>query len=42
MAKKIIVQGNPIQLSEINGEKYISLTDMAKEFGEPNVLIASW
>jgi len=40
--KKITVQGNKIDLLEVNGEKYISLTDMAKDFGEPNVLIASW
>ena len=42
MTPKITVQGNSIQISEIKGEKYISLTDMAREFGEPNVLIANW
>lgn len=42
MLKKITVKWKIIQISEVNGEKYISLTDMAQEFGEPNVLIASW
>ena len=43
MTKKITVQGNSIQLSELNGEKYISLTDMSRTFeNDPNVLIARW
>jgi len=40
--KKLIVQGSKIQLLEVNGEKYISLTDLAREFGDPSVLIANW
>ena len=39
--KNLTVQWNKIWLSEINWEKYISLTDMAKEFWESNILIAS-
>ncbi len=39
---KITVQGNAINIMDINGEKYISLTDMCQKFGEPSVLIASW
>lgn len=42
MTKKIIVKGSKIKLSKINGEQYISLTDLAQNFGEANVLIASW
>jgi len=40
--KNLTVKWNKIGLSEINWEKYISLTDMAKEFWESNILIASW
>jgi len=39
---KISVKGNSIQVKDINGEKYISLTDMAANFGETSVLIANW
>lgn len=42
MAEKIIVHGNQINIIEVNGQKQISLTDMARDFGDPNVLIASW
>lgn len=42
MINKIIVQGREIGVIDINGEKYISITDMARKFGESNVLIASW
>ncbi len=38
----ITVQGNPIRILETAGEKYISLTDMGKKFGDANILIASW
>jgi len=42
MKNKLIVNGDLIKLININREKYISLTDMAKKFGESNVLISSW
>lgn len=42
MLKKMIVQGREIKIMKIEGENYISITDMARKFGEPNVLIASW
>jgi len=42
MASKIIVNNNSIQILDKSGEKYLCLTDMAKVFGEPNVLILSW
>lgn len=42
MTQKITVQGNTIGILKIKDERYISLTDMAREFGEPSVLIASW
>ncbi|MEI7510980.1 MAG: KilA-N domain-containing protein [Candidatus Peregrinibacteria bacterium] len=42
MSPSITVQGNPIRILENAGEKYISLTDMTKEFGESDVLIANW
>lgn len=41
-SSKITVQGDVIQICEVKKEKYISLTDMAKKFGEPNILISSW
>ncbi|MCX6807433.1 MAG: KilA-N domain-containing protein [Patescibacteria group bacterium] len=40
--QKLTIQGNSINIVEIDGEKYISLTDLARSFGEPNVMIASW
>jgi len=42
MNPQLTVQGNQIQVLEVKGEQYISLTDMARQFGEPNVMIASW
>lgn len=39
---KINVKGNTIKIIDIKNEKYISLTDMCFNFGEANVLIASW
>lgn len=33
MTKKLIVQGREIALSRVNDNDYISLSDMAKEFG---------
>ena len=33
MSKKLIVQGNEITLLRIRDDDYISLSDMAKEFG---------
>lgn len=42
MTQKLTIQGNEINIIEIDGEKYISLTDLARNFGEPNVMIASW
>ena len=40
--KNLIVNWNNIRISEKNQEIYISLTDMAKNFWEPNILISSW
>ena len=42
MTQKLNIQGNPINIIDVNGEKYISMTDLARNFGEPNVMIASW
>lgn len=42
MKNRLLVRGSSIKLININNEKYISLTDMAKKFGESNVLISSW
>lgn len=39
---KIYAKGNSINIKDINGDKYISLTDMATNFGEANLLIAGW
>lgn len=39
---KITVQGNQIGIIDVHNEKYISLTDMCRNFGEPSVLISSW
>ncbi|MEA2056761.1 MAG: KilA-N domain-containing protein [Patescibacteria group bacterium] len=41
-SSKITVQGDTIRIREVKEEKYISLTDMARKFGEPNILISSW
>ncbi len=42
MTQQLNIHGNQISILEINGEKYISMTDLARNFGEPNVMIASW
>jgi len=42
MTKKITVRGNPINLVEIKGEKYFSLTDMTSNFEEGFALIEKW
>jgi hypothetical protein len=42
MSQKLNVNGNEINVVEIDGEKYISLTDLSKKFGESNIIIASW
>lgn len=39
--RKITVQGNEVAIREVSGEDYISLTDMAKAFGDDQ-LIYSW
>ena len=39
---KLVVDGNQITIIDIGREKYISLTDLARNFGESNVMIASW
>lgn len=42
MTQKITVRGGQIQIVEINGEKYLSLTDMARNFGDPTDQIKNW
>ena len=42
MPQTLSIHGNHINIIEVNGEKYISMTDLAKSFGEPSVVIASW
>ena len=39
--RKIIVQNRSISISRINGEDYISLTDMVKNFGD-DAIIYQW
>ena len=41
MKKQIIVQGRSITLTQINGDDYISLTDMVKNFGD-DAMIYQW
>ncbi len=41
MNKKLIVQGKEIALSRINDDDYISLSDMAKDFGSADQ-IKNW
>lgn len=41
MKKQIIVQGKTITLTRINGDDYISLTDMVKNFGD-DAMIYQW
>lgn len=42
MTQKITVQGNPVRILEIDGEKYISLTDMTANFEGGSSLIENW
>jgi hypothetical protein len=42
MNPKIVVKDKPIRILEINGEKYISLTDMTTDFEGGSTLIESW
>jgi hypothetical protein len=40
--KKIIVEGIEISLSMKNNAEYISMTDIAKKFGEPRIIVQNW
>ena len=40
--KEIEVNGVLIRLSKVNDSNYISITDIAKKYGEPSALISSW
>ena len=43
MMAKIIVQNTNITIISVNGDDYISLTDLAKhKSDEPNAVIANW
>ncbi len=42
MSRKIIVQGNPINISSKGEQDYICLTDMVKTFEDGNGLIENW
>lgn len=40
--RKIVVQGVEISIFSQNEQDYISITDIAKKFGQPDKLIAKW
>lgn len=40
--QKIIVEGTEITISKKQNQEYISITDIAKRYGEPRILIQNW